>query len=284
MNASQAPSSAVGRSEPSPATLAAHTGAAPAPSTPVEQTVAAAYQVLARYLDEGRQFAAGQSAWNNSDSGLPAGWTGAVSGVTDILGALGRIWSELARSSSALAGERIRDPRYFHPQQRPDYPVAAQASVPQLPTQSIGDTVLPALRATEEPLRNRQQRQVEPRSSILNPGPLPVVPSTTNPEPLPVVPSTQTSEPEARSVGPRPDDAELPHQGASPSTLKPDQELQASVPPYVASKIPVIYPYSSTFRGEEASEQSGWVKWAAADPDASESYITHDAPGLFKMF
>ena len=92
------------------------------PNTPAEETVANAYEVIAMYLEEGRQYAAGQSAWNNGQSGLPDGWSGAVSNLTDALGALGRLWAELARTSPTVLGSKSQRTAPFHPQQHPKYP------------------------------------------------------------------------------------------------------------------------------------------------------------------
>ena len=90
------------------------------PQTPAEQSVANAYEVIARYIEEGQRFAQGQSAWNNAQSGLPSGWSGTIGGATELLSVVGRLWTDLAKlmpagwpNAAMVPGQT--GPRYFHP-------------------------------------------------------------------------------------------------------------------------------------------------------------------------
>lgn len=105
--------------------------------TPAEHSVDIAYKVFDEYLEEGRRFAAGQSAWNNELGGLPTGMTNAVSNGANILGTLGRVAGDLTRLAQQLGlpgltqskGPPFENPTYFHPQQDPNYPIPDSASL-----------------------------------------------------------------------------------------------------------------------------------------------------------
>lgn len=115
-------------------------------TSPVEEAVSTAYQVFDRYLDEGRKYAAGRSAWyadSPSDgSGLPAPHR--VSSTLmhgDLANALSRVIQDVAHLARDLTdaialrpalGSRPSSPpaRPFHPQQSPDYATTTPHGTP----------------------------------------------------------------------------------------------------------------------------------------------------------
>ena len=146
------------------------TSAAPrlTPNTPAEETVANAYEVIAKYLEEGRQYAAGQSAWNNGQSGLPEGWSGAVSNLADALGALGRLWAELARTSPTVLGSKNQRAAPFHPQQHPKYPARTSSAPPSLhASNTLAADASDDMQSSDEP-----PPPPPPNPSLSSPGPV----------------------------------------------------------------------------------------------------------------
>ena len=94
-----------------------------APTTPAEQAVASAYQVFDRYLEEGRRFAEGQSAWYSDEATQPDVTRDAIRAFAELLGILGRIGQQLGISGPIpnlpQAWQSLARP--FHPQQDPSY-------------------------------------------------------------------------------------------------------------------------------------------------------------------
>lgn len=113
--------------QPAPAAHAA----APEPAAPAEEAVAAAYRVVDRYLEEGRAYAEGQTAWYRDDPGRPTEPFGqVVRGGANVLEHLSGLWRELLGLWSALPSpvptppalpSTPSDPTPFHPQSRPGY-------------------------------------------------------------------------------------------------------------------------------------------------------------------
>jgi hypothetical protein len=90
-----------------------------APTTPAEQGVSTAYLVLERFLEEGRRYAEGQSAWYGDDpAGQPDLLRETVRGGADVVGFLSRLGRELSQlantlqgsSSSSTSNDRPRSP------------------------------------------------------------------------------------------------------------------------------------------------------------------------------
>lgn len=129
--------------------------------SPAEEAVSTAYEVFDRYLDEGRKYAAGRSAWyaDNPDqtSGLPAPNRLASALMHgDLANALSRVIQDVAhlardltdaialRPSAVASRAAGSNGRPFHPQQHPDYrperdkdPVWKEASLQQPPAAPV---------------------------------------------------------------------------------------------------------------------------------------------------
>lgn len=93
---------------------------------PGADAVSAAYQVLDRYLEEGRQHASGRSAWYPGDNAWPSpnalapnNW---LAEIIRLLMQLSQLGPVLPRLSQLLAAAPP-----FHPAQRPDYPSGGQS-------------------------------------------------------------------------------------------------------------------------------------------------------------
>jgi hypothetical protein len=99
----RAPSGALRREAPaqSPQTVALAPGGGGGPSA-IEEAVSTAYQVFDRYLEEGRQFAQGQSAWYGNAEGQPELTRDAARTFADFLGIVGRLARELHGFSGAF--------------------------------------------------------------------------------------------------------------------------------------------------------------------------------------
>ena len=104
------------------------------PATPVERALGDAYTVFDEFLEEGRRYAEGQSAWYSQQTGAPAALGDLVRGGADLLGLIGRASRELERLFQTLGLPTVPIPpdptaafpgrdvlRPFHPQQHPQY-------------------------------------------------------------------------------------------------------------------------------------------------------------------
>jgi len=92
-------------------------GTVSSPST--DGLVGEAYRVLDQFLEEGRKFAAGQSAWT---SGISGGHSNAVAQLSELAAALSRVLTELSRAFTTLGpGVASIPAEFFHPQDHPKY-------------------------------------------------------------------------------------------------------------------------------------------------------------------
>lgn len=175
------------RSGPLRSWPAARSSAEAAPLSPAQEAVATAYQVFDSYLDEGRRYAAGRSAWYDDTpkeaTGLPAPSRVASALMHgDLANALSRVIQDVAHlardltdaialrpqpgrertdvhAASALdqlGATQARRARPFHPQQSPDYP-AARDPAWQEASALRQDAALPATAAQAAEARAAQQ-------------------------------------------------------------------------------------------------------------------------------
>lgn len=107
-----------------------------APSTPIAHAVSTAYRVFDDYLEEGRQFAAGEIAWfdrarSTPDASRAGAWGPSFGDAVRGISWLVDQWARLAGAWSSMRPRPALPPAPpFHPQMSPDYRVDPRLASP----------------------------------------------------------------------------------------------------------------------------------------------------------
>jgi hypothetical protein len=233
------------RQEAPPAAMAARPPAAtaarpPAATTPSEDAVAIAYQVFDRFLEEGRRFAEGQSAWYSNESGQPDLARDAARAFADFLGVLGRMAQEVGLPG--LTALNVARPTQAQELPPPAPAVAVPRSVPEVRT-TVGATPprgAPRANAPETiPAQLSGPKVTSPRGvSVLSPSLIGV----------------RKAQPEALAAG-------RPHHPSNTQShrswgknIRPKTDLPRS--PYSASTTPLLAPPSNIWQRRAALDET----------------------------
>ena len=113
-------------------------------------SMGSAYQLVDRYVEEGRRYAEAHSAWFGGDAGQPDAMQDAARVLADLLALLPRVIRELGRVGTVPTV--LRAPAHpFHPQQDPAYGRSSPAPMPEEAAAGAEDRASPPRAGVESP-------------------------------------------------------------------------------------------------------------------------------------